>query len=77
MLEKNPDSFISLRPDSPQQLLLWTATIKAPPYSVYEGFEFEVSIECKSDYPLTPPKMTFITKIFHPNVLFDVRISIQ
>ena len=70
MLEKCQDEFITLQ-SNPNDIRLWTATICAPPDSVYEGFKFDVSIECASDYPLTPPKMKFVTRIFHPNVYYE------
>jgi peroxin-4 len=70
MLEKNADEFIDLHADA-NDIRQWTATIRAPPDSVFDGFKFDVAIECATDYPLTPPKMTFITRIFHPNVYFD------
>ena len=73
MLDKNPDDFITLSP-SPDNIRIWTATIRAPPDSAYEGFVFDLSIEVGTDYPLTPPKAKFLTKIFHPNILYEVRL---
>ena len=71
MLEKNPDDFITLIP-SADNMRIWSAVIRAPPDSVYEGFLFDLTIEVGADHPLTPPKMRFLTKIFHPNVHFQV-----
>jgi ubiquitin-protein ligase len=71
VIEKSPDEFISLQPN-PSDIRSWTAVVRAPPDSVYDGFKFEVAIDCANDYPLTPPKMKFITRIFHPNVYFEV-----
>lgn len=34
----------------------------------YEGGEFEIDIEIPAQYPFEPPKMKFITKIWHPNI---------
>jgi ubiquitin-protein ligase len=80
MLEKNPDEFITLYPDS-ENIRDWQAVIRAPPDSAYEGFIFDIAVEVGSDYPLTPPKMKFLTKIFHPNVHCEVKrwfhLSIQ
>ena len=70
MLERSSDEFIVLHPNH-NDLRKWSATIRAPPDSVYEGYKFDVSIECAVDYPLTPPKMKFLTRIFHPNVYYD------
>jgi len=69
-LDGQRDEFIFLSPVT-DNLMSWSASIKAPPDSVYEGFVFDVSIAVGPDYPLTPPTMKFVTKIFHPNVYFD------
>jgi peroxin-4 len=74
MLEKNPDEFISLYPNI-NNIRDWSAVIRAPPDSAYEGFIFDISIDVGADYPLTPPKMKFLTKIFHPNVHYEVKYS--
>ena len=34
----------------------------------YEGGVFEISIDISDGYPYKPPKMKFITKIWHPNI---------
>jgi len=39
-----------------------------PVGSPYEGGMFNFSISVPHQYPLTPPKLKFLTKIFHPNV---------
>lgn len=64
------DSDIYLRPTSSSSLLHWTALIKGPIDTPYEGGVFRLAIQCGTDYPLAPPTITFQTKIFHPNVHF-------
>jgi peroxin-4 len=60
---------VYLRPSS-DSILQWTALLKGPPDTPYEGGVFQLSITCGSDYPLAPPSIKFITKVFHPNVHF-------
>ena len=43
-------------------------TIKGPKDTAYEGGVFKVSITIPSSYPFEPPKMKFMTKIWHPNI---------
>mmetsp|Transcript_3511 Transcript_3511/g.6651 ORF Transcript_3511/g.6651 Transcript_3511/m.6651 type:complete len:194 (-) Transcript_3511:204-785(-) len=43
-------------------------TIQGPGGTPYEGGVFEVDIVIPSQYPFEPPRMKFITKIWHPNV---------
>ncbi len=35
---------------------------------MYEGGEFVVRLEIPREYPLRPPRCSFVTPVFHPNV---------
>jgi hypothetical protein len=43
-------------------------TITGPEGTPYEGGVFDVDVIIPTEYPFEPPKMKFITKIWHPNV---------
>lgn len=72
--EKNNEEVV-LTCDDDTGLLDWRASIRGPPDTPYADIYFELSISVPIDYPLKPPVVTFVTKIFHPNVHFKVRQS--
>ena len=36
--------------------------------TLYEGAKFKIKYEFTKDYPYSPPYVTFMTKIYHPNI---------
>lgn len=51
--------------DNLQKLL---GSVPGPKDTPYEGGVFKVDIQLDSQYPFAPPKMKFITRVWHPNV---------
>lgn len=54
-----------------EDLYTWKAFLFGPEASPYKDGIFEVKINLPSNYPMSPPKIVFITKIFHPNVNYE------
>ncbi|KAL8277365.1 hypothetical protein RQP46_010205 [Phenoliferia psychrophenolica] len=44
------------------------AWVEGPPGTPFEGGYFKIRFAFGAEYPASPPKCTFVTKIFHPNV---------
>ena len=61
---------IILFPTDESNLFLWNAHILGPPSTPYEGHYFTLKLTLTQSYPLSPPKVIFITKVCHPNVHF-------
>lgn len=57
---------VSAAPD-PHNMLIWKGVICGPMDTHWEGGIFTISLAFEHDYPATPPKVKFISQIFHPN----------
>ena len=65
--EEEPEGLTAGPPDD-SDMFKWDASLTGPENSPYEGGTFNLSIEFPKDYPFKPPKCTFRTRIYHPNI---------
>ena len=42
--------------------------VNGPKDTPFESGKFKMELFLPEDYPMTPPKLRFITKIYHPNI---------
>jgi ubiquitin-conjugating enzyme E2 N len=62
-----PAPGISASP-SEDNLRYFNVMILGPTSSPYEGGVFKLELFLPEDYPMAPPKVRFLTKIYHPNI---------
>lgn len=67
-LRAHPLETCSAGPIKEEDPFTWEATILGPKDSPYEGGCFSLRLEFPVNYPFRPPKVVFVTKVFHPNI---------
>ena len=67
-MEKSPVDNCTAGPVNAENLYLWRGTIIGPEKSPYEGGLFQLEITFPNEYPFKPPKVIFLTKVYHPNI---------
>ncbi len=57
--------------------VVWQAVIFGPEDTPWEGGTFQLMLEFNEEYPNKPPKVRFVTKMFHPNIYNDGQICLD
>ena len=65
--QKDPPTNCSAGPDG-DNIYKWKAFINGPKDSPYEGGLFELELTFTNKSPFKPPKVVFLTKIYHMNI---------
>ncbi|KAG7164690.1 ubiquitin-conjugating enzyme E2 T-like [Homarus americanus] len=75
-LRESPPAGVSCWPEG-DNLDVFTAEIVGDEDSVYSGGMFRLEVEVPERYPFLPPKIRFLTKIYHPNIDSAGRICLD
>jgi ubiquitin-conjugating enzyme E2 D/E len=67
-LETSPMDNCTAGPVNPEDMYLWHGTIIGPEKTPYEGGLFKLEIRIPVNYPFKAPTVTFLTKVYHPNI---------
>jgi ubiquitin-conjugating enzyme E2 D/E len=67
-LLKEPVPNCSAGPIDESDLYKWHATIFGPEGTPYYGGVFNLNMEFSSEYPFKPPRVYFVTPIYHCNI---------
>lgn len=68
-MQKEPPPNTSAAPIDENDLYKWQAIIVGPADSPYAGGVFKLSIVFPADYPFKAPRIEFLTKIYHCNIM--------
>jgi len=66
-LEESPITNCSAGPLN-EDIKIWQAMIFGPDDTPYQGGVFDVRIEFTEEYPFKPPKVYFVTPVYHCNI---------
>ena len=75
-MEGEQNEGVTATPDE-DSLFRWKAVIFGPDDTEWEGGVFRLMLEFTEDYPNKPPKVKFLTKMYHPNIYNDGSICLD
>ncbi|KAL1757060.1 ubiquitin-conjugating enzyme/RWD-like protein [Schizophyllum commune] len=76
-LTKHPVEGFSAGLVDDSNLFEWEVLLIGPPDTLYEGGFFKARLSFPPEFPLLPPKMKFLTPMWHPNIYPDGNVCIS
>ncbi|CAG2167237.1 unnamed protein product [Oppiella nova] len=70
---ENPSQYFSVGLVNEEDIFVWEVTIFGLRGTPYEGGLFRAHLTFPKDFPISPPKMRFLSDIWHPNIFPDGR----
>ncbi|DBA00916.1 TPA: LOW QUALITY PROTEIN: hypothetical protein N0F65_006116 [Lagenidium giganteum] len=67
-MSRNPPEGVSVGLGDDDNIFRWEILLVGPPDTLYEGGFFKAELEFPPNFPNMPPKMTFKSEMWHPNV---------
>jgi len=77
MLETEPPAGVSAWPRDESNVFLLDAEVRGADETPYSGGHFKLEVTVPERYPFEPPKVRFMTSIYHPNVDTSGRICLD
>jgi len=77
LMKIQEEDSIWAHPSSEDDMQSWNAMMFGPSGSRWQGGTFVLKFDFPNDYPSSPPKVVFMTKMFHPNIYRDGKICLD
>ena len=67
-IDEGSEQIMLISPIDDTDIYAWRGRICPPKGSNYHGGTFYLDIKFPTDYPFKPPRVRFLTRIYHPNI---------